>query len=437
MKIKTGVLALAASFFLHSNYSAQSSEQVYTIDDILRLTETGNPTLAIYKADIAVAKQQVEVAKDALLPSVNAGVQQYYLGNASVLNKDFSKLTSVDMPHYGSTFSADASQLLWKGGTVRNSIRIQSLREDVSELSYENSALGVKLGVVSNYLDLSKMVNQEEVYRQNIQLAEKRLENIQKFYKQGMVTRNDVIRGQLQLSNLNLALEVLENNRKILNRQLTAALGLPDGTVIKTDKAVGLDESQPAPTALSTEDVENHPAVLLSKKAVEIQDVNKKITRAGQLPSISAFAGNKLARPITSSSPAADLYSNGWSAGLAINWNVDSLYKTGNKLRQNDLEKERALAQQRETETNIQTAITAAYVKYNEALSQKKALLVNKNLAYENYRIMNSKYENQLAILLDLIDASNAKLDADLQYANAEINVVYSYYRLLKESGKL
>lgn len=82
-------------------------------------------------------------------------------------------------------------------------------------------------------------------------------------------------------------------------------------------------------------------------------------------------------------------------------------------------------------------AVNAAFIKYNEAITQRNTLEKNMQLAEENYRIIQSKYNNQLAIILDVIDASNAKLDAELQHANAEINVVNQYYRLLKESGTL
>ena len=100
-------------------------------------------------------------------------------------------------------------------------------------------------------------------------------------------------------------------------------------------------------------------------------------------------------------------------------------------------EKDKAIAQANEARQMIDISVNAAYIKYNEALTQNNTLGTNKNLADENYRIMNSKYNNQLAILLDLIDASNQKLDSELQFVNSEINIVYAYYKLLKESGKL
>jgi outer membrane protein TolC len=248
-----------------------------------------------------------------------------------------------------------------------------------------------------------------------------------------MVTRNDVIRGELQLSNLKLALQVVENNRQILNKQLTTALGLSENTQIVPDETILSN----VPKALLMEDyrafAQNHPTILMTKKAVDIYETSEKITRAEMMPSLSAFAGNQLARPITTSTPALDMYTNGWSAGLSLNFNIDALYKTPKKIKQVRFEKDKAIAQANEAEQMIDVAVNAAYIKYNEAVTQNNTLETNKELSDENYRIMN----NQLAILLDLIDASNQKLDAELQFANSEISIVYAYYKLLKESGNL
>jgi len=435
MKIKSIIAVLLTTISINTAFA--QTERKISVEELFALTKENHPNLAVSKADIAIAKQKVEVAKNAQLPSINAGVQAYYLGDVNIIDKDFSNSTRVDMPHFGNTFSVDASQLIWKGGLVQNSIKAQSLQEELTELNYQANEQSIKLLVLGYYLDLYKLINQKKVYQQNIQLAEQRLDNINKYYNQGMVTRNDVIRGELQLSNLNLALQVIENNRQILNKQLTTALGLADTTEILPDDT--LLENMPNVTFLENyrQDVQNHPTVLMTQKAINIYEISEKITKAERLPSLSAFAGNRLARPITTSTPPLDMYTNGWSAGLSLNFNIDALYKTPKKIKQVKFEKDKAIAQANEVQQMIDVAVNAAYIKYNEAITQNNTLGTNKNLADENYRIMNSKYNNQLAILLDLIDASNQKLDAELQFANSEINIIYAYYKLLKESGKL
>lgn len=435
MKIKSIIAVLLTTISINTAFA--QNERKISVEELFTLTKENHPNLAVSKADITIAKQKVEVAKNAQLPSINAGVQAYYLGDVNIIDKDFSNSKRVEMPHFGNTFSVDASQLIWKGGLVQNSIKAQSLQEELTELNYQANEQTIKLLVLGYYLDLYKLINQKKVYQQNIQLAVQRLDNINKYYNQGMVTRNDVIRGELQLSNLNLALQVIENNRQILNKQLTTALGLADTTEILPDDT--LLENMPNITFLENyrQDVQNHPTVLMTQKAVNIYEISEKITKAERLPSLSAFAGNRLARPITTSTPPLDMYTNGWSAGLSLNFNIDAFYKTPKKIKQVKFEKDKAIAQANEVQQMIDVAVNAAYIKYNEAITQNNTLGTNKNLADENYRIMNSKYNNQLAILLDLIDASNQKLDAELQFANSEINIIYAYYKLLKESGKL
>ena len=435
MKIKSIIAVLLTTISINTAFA--QNERKISVEELFTLTKENHPNLSVSKADIAIAKQKVEVAKNAKLPSINTGVQAYYLGDVNIIDKDFSNSKRVEMPHFGNTFSVDASQLIWKGGLVQNSIKAQSLQEELTELNYQANEQSIKLLVLGYYLDLYKLINQKKVYQQNIQLAVQRLDNINKYYNQGMVTRNDVIRGELQLSNLNLALQVIENNRQILNKQLTTALGLADTTEILPDDT--LLENMPNITFLENyrQDVQNHPTVLMTQKAINIYEISEKITKAERLPSLSAFAGNRLARPITTSTPPLDMYTNGWSAGLSLNFNIDAFYKTPKKIKQVKFEKDKAIAQANEARQMIDIAVNAAYIKYNEALTQNNTLGTNKNLADENYRIMNSKYNNQLAILLDLIDASNQKLDAELQFANSEINIIYAYYKLLKESGKL
>ena len=51
-------------------------------------------------------------------------------------------------------------------------------------------------------------------------------------------------------------------------------------------------------------------------------------------------------------------------------------------------------------------------------------------LANENYDVTNNRYKNEMALLTDMLDASNMKLRADLGLVDARINILYNYYKM-------
>ena len=162
-----------------------------------------NQKLKVSKKSVDIAKQQTEVYKQLQLPNVSLGATAMYLGDIEILDTDFSNLQTVDMPHFGNTFSLQAQQLLYKGNAINNTIKVGSLQEKLANLNVENDEIGIKSLVISNYLSLYKLYNQKQVFLENIKLAQKRIDNVTSFYNQGMVTRNEVIRGDLLLASLN------------------------------------------------------------------------------------------------------------------------------------------------------------------------------------------------------------------------------------------
>jgi outer membrane protein TolC len=292
--------------------------------------------------------------------------------------------------------------------------------------------------VAANYLDLGRLYNQRKVFEANILLAQDRLKNIQKLYNQGMVTLNDIIRSELQLSNLNLSLQVLNNNINILNNRLTTAVGLPGKMMIVPDTS--LHSKNPSANSLSfylQEALQYQPSIQIAKMGTRLVEKSLDITKAEKSPAASIYAGNNLARPLTSGGTPVDKYSNGWQLGLSLSFDISSLYKTDKKLKFGALQIEQSKEAEVLQKQNAELAVNAAYIKYNEAISQQNTLEKNKELAEENYRIIEKKYLNQMALIIDMLDAANAKLDADLQYTNSQINVLYTYYTLLNTTGRL
>lgn len=432
--IKTALSLVIALF--PALFFSQEIKQL-TADEVAELAVQNHQQLKVSAQNIDIARQNTEVVKLQKLPNITASTSQFYLGDAVAIDKDFSNSTNIPMPHYGSSYAVQATQLIFKGGLVNKSIEMAGLREQLSKLDLEKNKQDVKLLVISNYLDIYKILNQEEVFQNNKKLAQERLKNIQKFYQQGMVTRNEVIRGELAIKNLDQGILTLKNNKKILNYNLSIALGLPTDTEIVPVESLQNKESGIGIEYYVNLAHDSNPLLKSAKTNIDVADKNIEIIKTDRMPTISGFGGYSLQRPITTRNPVLDMYSGGWQTGISLSYNIDNLFKTKEKVKLGELQKTQANDAMTLTQQNIDMAVNAAYTKYQESIQQAEILNDAKKLAEENYKITEAKYLNQLAVQAEMIDAQNQKLQSELDYANGEINVLYQYYNLLKSTGTL
>lgn len=406
-------------------------------EDIAKLAVENHYQLKISSKNIDIARQQKEIVKLQKLPNIVASTSQFYLGNVLIIDKDFSNTITSLMPHYGSTYGVQATQLIFKGDLVNKSIEMAGLREQLSALDVEKNKQDVKFLVISNYLDIYKIINQEIVFGNNKKLALERLKNVQKFYQEGMITRNEVIRAELAIKNLDQGILTLANNRKILNYNLVTVLGLDANTeIIPTENLKNNIADADAEFYLNLAHQEN-PQLQSAQTNIDVADKNIAIIKTDRMPTLSGFGGYNLQRPITSKSPVLDMYSSGWQAGLSLSYNIDNLYKTKEKIKLGEIQKNQAQDALVYTSQNVDMSVNAAYIKYQESMQQAVILDESRKLANENYNITEAKYLNQLAVQAEMIDAQNQKLQSELDYANAEINVLYQYYNVLKSTGTL
>lgn len=433
-KIKTALSFLIAAF--PALFFSQQIKQM-TAGEVADLAVHNHQQLKVSAQNIDIAKQNTSVVKLQKLPTITASTSQFYLGDAVAIDKDFSNSTKIPMPHYGSSYAVQATQLIFKGGLVNKSIEMAGLREQLSELDLEKNKQDVKFLVISNYLDVYKIINQEEVFQNNKKLAQERLKNIQKFYQQGMVTRNEVIRGELAIKNLDQGILTLSNNKKILNYNLSIALGLSSDTEIIPTESLENKESGIGMDYYMNLAHESNPVLKSAQKNIAVADKNIEIIKTDNAPTVAGFGGYTLQRPITTRNPVLDMYSGGWQTGVSLSYNIDALYKTKEKVKLGVLQKNQANDAMTLVQQNVDMGVNAAYTKYQEAIQQADILNDSKRLAEENYKITEAKYLNQLAVQAEMIDAQNQKLQSELDYANAEINVLYQYYNLLKSTGTL
>jgi outer membrane protein len=410
--------------------------KIYTLSEIYELAIANSKQLKLSQTSVEAAQTATKLAQTALMPSFDVSLSALYIGNGTIMDRDFTNAKSVGMPHFGNNFGIEASQVIFAGGAIASSIEKAKLEAQVALLSHDRNELDICFLVTGYYLDLYKLKNQREVLLKNIEQTEFLIEQVKSKEAQGMALGSDVTRHELMLQNLKLALIEVENNSRIVNNQLVVTLGLPSETLIVPDAAVlELDLSTIAHDNLLGQATANLPELKSAALNKNIAAKELRIAKADYYPRVALVAANNFNGPILIEVPTINSNFNYWYVGVGVRFNLASLYKSNRSVqlassKQRMAEYAEALALE-----HTQVAVHNAYVKFKESFEKLTVYETSSRLADENYRIINNSYLNGLVLITEMLDASNTKLNAELQVVNAKLNTIYSYYKLQREIG--
>ena len=429
-------MALCASLCSVGMYAQQP--RVLSLEEIFALADENNKTIQAEDAAVTEAQQEIREAESGRLPDIEMSVSASYLGNSYLLDRNFSNGQSIKMPHFGNNFAIKATQLIYGGGAVTSSIAMAKLKHEMAGINREAARSNVHFMLAGFYLDLCKLHNVLKVYDKSIELAKVVIKDTKARNAAGVVLQNDVTRYELQLKNLELARKRAENALEILNYDLVTMLGLPLDTVIQPDSDI-LDHSLSLHDLTYWQDLaqdESH-AIRQTRMAVEMNRTAEQLARADRRPSIALVAANNFDGPITIEVPVINKNFNYWYVGVGLSWKISSLYKANKSIKRAQYATQTSIRRQEEVAQQIEIGVQADYTKYMEAYEEVATLEKNVQLASENYAIIETRYSNEVALVTDMLDASNQLLDVELQLANARINVIFNYYKLKHTSGNL
>lgn len=394
-----------------------------TLTDVFTRIENENQTISMLRTAQEAAEEGIKSAKNARFPEINAELNVSYIGDCFLTDRNFSNYTKAPSPHFGNGFTLEAQQVVYAGGAVNAAVKLAEHEGHMSEAVISKSRQGLRLMAAGEYLDLFRTDNSIKVYKENIALTTKLIEEINARREQGLALAADVTRYELRLEMLKLDLVRLQNTREIMNYRLVNSLGLPEGTVISS--ILGDEEDMRDRSRQNWQEIaaDASPEMKVSGIKADMALTRQKLVRSERLPKIAVVAYENFNGPITFEIPPIDKNLNIWYVGLGIRYNFSSLYKSGHKLKQAAIEVRQAEQAKNITEENLRNDVQKAYADYMQSYVELETSEKSLQLADENYERVHDRYMEQLVLVTDMLDAFNMKLDAELgvSAANAEI----------------
>lgn len=411
---------------------------VITLEQLFESAERNSAQLRPSFSAEEEAKQEIRVARAGRLPDINASLALSYIGDGFTTKRNFSDYQKAPIPHYGNTLSLNVNQPIYTGGAITSGIQLAELKFTASRYATELQRDNIRFQLTGFYLDIYKYTNLRGVVENNISQARKVLDEMQARYEQGVALQNDITRYELLVSNLELQLVKINNTIDILNNNLVTIAGLPNGTVIVPDSAI-LDKSLPSQSESSwqIEASVNSPMLKLAQSKVDISRKAEELTKSERLPKIGLQAGWSIDGPILVEVPPINRNLSYWYVGVGVSYNISSLFKTNKSLSRSRAATVHATDELVAARENTELAVRADYIRYLESYEELNTQQKSVELAERNYNTVFTRYSADMALITDMLDAANSKLDAEQQLVNARINIIYYYYKLLFTSGKI
>ena len=402
----------------------------------LGIANSKNLKLAQHKIDESVAR--LAVVKDNVLPSASAS---FIYNHAEIPTKTLTigGGNPIHLPSRADAFIGTAAiqEVVYGGGKYRYAQESTQLLTAVARLDADKDKEEISYAIINTYLSLFKILQSKKVVKQNLAAIASQLKQAQRFFEQGIVTKNDVLRFQLQQANVSLTDLEIENNRKIINYNLDLLLGLPDVTEIEiAESDLPLKTVEPLSSYLN--------AALASRQELQqldlqnrVADYTIKTVKANVRPTVGVGANLYYINPSGSFIPPSQQFIMPVTVGATVSWNVASLWNNKNKVAEAKIQQQEIGIQKEILSDQVKSELNRNYQNYSLAMQRISVLETSITQATENDRLLESKYKNNIASATDRIDAETLLYQAKINLELAKADAKLAYYTLLKSTGKI
>lgn len=412
--------------------------RVVTLDELYQTAEQNSLQLRPSFAAEEEARQEIRVAKSGYLPDINTSMSLSFIGDGFTTKRNFSDCQKAPIPHFGNKLEIGVTQPVYTGGALTAGVQLAELKLTASRYATELKRDNIRFQLTGFYLDIYKFHNLRSVVEKNLSQARKVLADMRVRYEQGTVLRNDITRYELLVSNLELQLVKIDNTLDILNSNLVSIAGLQSDLRVLPDSTI-LDRSLPqtSESMWQSEASVNSPVIALANSKVSISRKAEDLTKSEYLPKVGLQAYWNIDGPILVEVPPIDRNLSYWYVGLGVSYNLSSLFKNNKSMQKSRAATALANDELAAVREDTEMSIRADYIRYLESYEELKTQQKSVELAERNYKVISTRYSEGMALITDMLDAANSKLDAEQQLVNARINIIYYYHKLLFTSGKI
>ena len=275
------------TLFIFLFFSISFAQEIFSLEDCIKLGIEKNPNLKISRLNLINAKQDKKNSFSSILPQIGVSFNNNQQGSYT------SYQYGIRVPE--STYFSNSiylNQTIYDGGNWWNQI---SLYDNLYKQTYQNMQSmknQVVLNIKKAFFEYLKNKELYEVSKKQLELSEQQLERVQRQFEVEAVAKTDLLKQQVLLGQVKV--QLLNQNATLLNSKkiLAQTIGFDSNKEFDV-----IDENPKSNIIEETKEqlwdfvLQKNPDIIQKKNQIIISKIQVKIAKSQFYPSISANMG--------------------------------------------------------------------------------------------------------------------------------------------------
>lgn len=442
---RTILLFISLTLFL--NLSSQEDKHSFSVKEARAYAIEHNINVENAELDIEKSKKKVWETTAIGLPQVNSSFS--YNNNVDLATQllpgEFfgqpGQFVEVQFgTQHNATLNVNANQIIFSGPYIVGLQAVQTYL-DISQHQKEKTTIETKYSVTQAYYSVLVARKNYQVLQKSKKNVSQLLNDIRKTYEQGLAEETDVDQLQINLSDIENQLNILQRQIDVGKSVLKFQMGMPiDKEIILTDSLSKIMSGFNLQDVGSTEfNVNKH----IDYKIVNTQEranlLQMRREKTEYLPSISAFYSHQQ-NAMREEFNYFDGTDNKWFKSNVIGLQVDMpIFSSGSRLskvQQAKIELEKTQNQKRQIEQSLKMNVQQARTNYLSALEKYHTQKSSLDLSKKIYSRSLTRFKEGMISSTELTQNQNQMLNTQSVYYQAIFELLNSKNELDKALNK-
>lgn len=390
-----------------------------TIDEAVNLALDNNHQILEQVHTVNAQREKVLSGKTALLPDID--FKYSYTRQDNVFSIFQTKNSSI--------FRAEVALNLFNGFIDINKLREGKELLNASIFQKKSVWSDIVLEVKKSYIQLLKTGENLKTTKEAVKLLEKQSKVVRSFFREGMVTRNDVLKVEVELASSKQKLFQSESELRIARNDFERIIG------VQLEENELLKELGPAkPISINEESLREE--MLKNRNELKYLDALKKsmvfsskAIRGRYYPDIDLSFSYSSFGDSAKPSDRELLHDSEAKTSIVASWEIMERFKSGYDRSAKDSEVRAIDEKIKDTIKQLSFQLMIVLEKQGVASSMIKVADKALKQAEENYRITYNQFKERIATSTDLLDSRLFLTRA----RNNHINAVYDIHESVAE----